>query len=165
MSKKKRIEKKIDHEIAEDLFQELKAEALDFLEEATPFEISYELTQRGISTAHKEGIFLLLDANLQSQFAKNQTYSASNDKSQEVIAQTWRKEIESKGRKLTFDDLAFLSVAATHFSMDWSLSRLEMSEARIEELEAAQKSVHYSSNNRFQKEAIADIVTDKSNGI
>ncbi|MCM2279984.1 MAG: hypothetical protein NDJ89_18075 [Oligoflexia bacterium] len=136
MSKKGRARRELNREFAHETVDGYKRRAMQFIQESSPFELSCELTRRGVSTAHREGIFQILDAHVQSVGIEKLSSGTEFDSSL-VLASAWRREIESKGREPGIEDRAFLVVAALHFSLKWSESRLAISEARLKELESA----------------------------
>ena len=115
---------------------ELKRKAMRFIERSSPFELSCELTRRSVTTAHREGIFALLDTHIQSVGIEKLTSGTQFD-STLVLVHAWKREIENKGRKPNIEDRAFLAVAALQFALKWSESRLALTQVRIDELEGA----------------------------
>lgn len=137
MSKKKRLRRdsRQERESAENYLADLKDDALDFFKTSSPFEISFELTKRGISTAHREGIFKLLDADFQKKWDPETPNELSEFKAEKIIAHVWKSEALAKGKALDADDLVFFMVGGLHFAMKWSESRLAMSETRMAQLQ------------------------------
>lgn len=136
MSKKKR-ERKAQRqgiEFAEENLQRMKDKVLSFLENSSPFKISCELAKHGIITTHRQGIFDLLDSNFMKTGLEKEKLSKMRDSNQ-VLAFAWRREIESKGKELSAEDMVFLMVAAARFALQWAEFRLALSQARMAALE------------------------------
>ncbi len=120
-----------DEKTAEAYFRALEKQAFDFLETASPFEISCKLSKHGATTAHRAGIYAILDTLCSSLMLKGEEVSSSD-----TLARAWRREVEAKGREPEADDMAFLHVASIKFASEWAEERLAQNEARLHALKS-----------------------------
>lgn len=97
--------------------------AEDFLEEATPYELSLALTDLGVSTAHRDGIFKALDLACPN-------HSFTTPPAFDALFQLWKKEAEAKQRVLGFDETILLLEASKHWVMIWRIEYAEYEEKK-----------------------------------
>jgi len=84
-----------------------------FFETATPFEISRELSDLGVSTSDQEGIKVIVlrawDSSASDPIASRVPQLLRS------LVECWVEQIRSKGREPAFEDKIFLTKAAEHF--------------------------------------------------
>lgn len=103
-------------------------DAQEFLNSATPFEISRALSEIGVSTTHRKGIEDILE-------------EAVNDPDQsklppaEIIRgflthllNRWKSEIQAKNREYDLDDFALLAETARYYAIPWVATKLAKKE-------------------------------------
>lgn len=89
-----------------------------FLAEASPYELSFALSDLGISTAHQDGIFKALD-----QACPNHAFTTPP--AFDALFQLWKKEAEAHQRILGFEEMILLLEAAKHWVVIWRIEHAE----------------------------------------
>ena len=120
MSKKKKFSKNMLPNFDSDI-QSAVAMAQEFLDEASPFELSHALADLGVTTAHREGIFAALDRACPNQ---SFTVPLAPDKLYEL----WKQEIAQKKRTLGFEEAILLLEATKHWVMLWRIDQAKTGE-------------------------------------
>ena len=99
-------------------------DADEFLETATPFEISRTLAEIGVSTSYRAGIEDVLK-RAADEFIK---VGASPDEMVRgfliQVVDQWKSELRAKGKSADMEDLVFLFQAAQHFTLNWVKDRM-----------------------------------------
>lgn len=99
-------------------------DADEFLENATPFEISRTLAEIGVSTSHRAGIEEILNRAV-GEFTQA---GASPDEMVRGfltgVVDHWKSELQVKGKSADMEDLVFLFQAAQHFTLNWVKVRM-----------------------------------------
>jgi hypothetical protein len=146
LSKSKKRDRKLrEHQKREKAeFMEWAKDAADdadeFLETATPFEISRSLAEIGVSTTHRSGIEEILSNIVNELHNQDAPPEAIVREMLTGLVSHWKSELKSKDKSVDLEDLVFLLQTAQHYALKWVSTRIRLDQADIPETPGLRKS-------------------------
>lgn len=99
----------------------------DFLETATPFEISKALTEIGVSTSHRAGIEEILQQTANERVNSGMQPEEMVREFVTHLLNHWKSELKLKDRSTDMDDFVFLLRTAWYFTCQWITTQVRIS--------------------------------------
>ena len=143
MSKKKRSRQKHEQKIEAGMrahAAEIIEDTEEFLEWASPRDISEALAETGVSTTNRAAIESILDRALLNMINEKPDTRTVSQRGLYALIDQWKAELALKALPRNFDDLVFLLQMAQHFVLEWAAKHLDVSSDELREIVTRQES-------------------------